>query len=63
MPTCKHCGEPIHLLLVQDLLGHSSPSTTRRYVAGNPARARAAVEALAAQDEEMPVLPRPAIGQ
>ncbi len=42
------------LLLVQDLLGHASPSTTRRYVAGNPARARAAIEALAEQDEQIP---------
>lgn len=38
------------LLLVQDLLGHASPSTTRRYVAGNPQRAREAVEALATGD-------------
>lgn len=42
------------LLLVQDLLGHASPSTTRRYVAANPARARAAIEALAEQDEQLP---------
>ncbi|WP_424446435.1 tyrosine-type recombinase/integrase [Microbacterium sp. CH-015] len=42
------------LLLVQDLLGHSSPSTTRRYVAGNPQRAPAAIEALAEQDEQLP---------
>lgn len=51
------------LLLVQDLLGHSSPSTTRRYVAGNPQRARAAVEALAAADEDIETLTRPAIAQ
>ncbi len=42
------------LLLVQDLLGHASPSTTRRYVAGNSTRARAAIEALAEQDEQIP---------
>ncbi|QYF98923.1 site-specific integrase [Microbacterium sp. PAMC21962] len=42
------------LLLVQDLLGHASPSTTRRYVAGNPTRAREAIEALAAQTEQLP---------
>lgn len=42
------------LLLVQDLLGHASPTTTRRYVAGNPTRARAAIEALATQTEELP---------
>lgn len=35
------------LLLVQEMLGHASPSTTRRYVEYDRARMRAAVEELA----------------
>lgn len=39
------------LLLVQQILGHASPATTRLYIQTDPARARAAVEALARIDE------------
>ena len=35
------------LLLVQEMLGHASPTTTRRYVEYDRARMRAAVEELA----------------
>lgn len=38
------CGD---LATVQDLLGHASPVTTRIYLPPNPARARAAVSAMA----------------
>lgn len=41
----RECGD---LLVVQDLLGHRSPVTTRAYIAPDTSRARAVIQALAA---------------
>lgn len=48
-----------HTSSVTDEIGpkRGGRATTRRYVAANPARARAAIEALAEQDEQLPQPP------